>query len=165
MSSESIDKPSARWNDSRHGIILLIPKTPVTAPLECIPTIKDSLLRAFEPQPSSSQWVEVDAPQASSATVEPLQLRSLSNQEPRTAAQLPVQYLPDVASLPRPDEMLLRPPYYMIVRARGELRIDIECTHGPTLDVIANYLKRWCRTNHSLSTKVRALEVTRFLPR
>ncbi|KAH8174831.1 hypothetical protein LIA77_06250 [Sarocladium implicatum] len=159
VSSGSVDVPIARWDSPRRGIILSIPQTPITAPLECISSLKDNLLKAFEPQPSSNQWVQVDAAPDASATVEPLRLQSLSIKEPRTTAQQPIQYLPDAASLPRPDELLSRPPYYMIVRAVGELRIDVECTHSPTLDAIANYLKRWCRTNHSLSTKPPVVDI------
>lgn len=141
-------RPQAKWDDQRAGFILAIPTTAIITPLECIPTLKEDLRTAFD---LNSQTAQTPVTGAASAPVTALPV-TLPDHSIQTTRQ-PIQYLPDVASLPRPDELLQRVPYYMIVRTMGE-RIDIECTHSPSLNVLAAYLQRWCRTNHNLSTKV-----------
>ncbi len=58
------------------------------------------------------------------------------------------EFLPIAEALPRPDELLLKPPYHLIMRA-SHLEISIECSHSPTLQLLESYLKRWCRVNHN----------------
>ncbi|KAL2210777.1 hypothetical protein CC79DRAFT_1366159 [Sarocladium strictum] len=153
VSSGSLDRPQARWDDERGGITLDLPKTAIATPLEFIPIFKEELRTTFDEKPASSQVQdEEDAVIVDSATT-PLKDLSI-NPQPRPAV---VQYLPDASLIPRPDELLQRPPYLLHVRASGDHRVDIECTHSPSLQVLATYLKRWCRTNHNLSTKVRVV--------
>lgn len=146
MSAQSSDRAHATWEDQRAGFVLAIPKVAITLPIEHIPVIKEQLRATFDEKPSSAQTVETK-------TVPGV---DLSRQNSKTTARKSIQYLPDAAALHRPDELLQTPPYHIIVRAIGEIRIDIECSHGPSLDVLAAYLKRWCRTDHNLSTKVSA---------
>lgn len=141
-----------RWDDERSGIILDLPKSAIATPLEFIPIFREDLRTTFDKKPTSSQIQdEEDAVIVDSAT-KPLKDLSIN-----TRARPVVQYLPDASSIPRPDELLQRPPYLLHVRSSGDHRVYIECTHSPSLQVLATYLKRWCRTNHNLSTKVRVV--------
>ena len=144
MSAQSSDRAHATWEDQRGGFVLAVPKVAIALPNEHIPAIKEQLRTTFDKSLTSAQVVETEtAPGV-----------DLSLQSSKTTARKPVHYLPDAAALPRPDELLQALPYHLIIRAIGETLIDIECSHGPSLDVLAAYLKRWCRTNHNLSTKV-----------
>ncbi|KAG6013118.1 hypothetical protein E4U41_005149, partial [Claviceps citrina] len=54
-------------------------------------------------------------------------------------------HLPNVNSLPRPDDLLLRPPYHLHITHESCIRI--QCSHGPSLGFLDEYLRKWCRTN------------------
>lgn len=68
-----------------------------------------------------------------------------------------VEYLPSAESLPRPDDLLLQPPYHLSVRVYGSSEIDVQSSHGPSLELLAAYLKKWCRTNTMSTDRVRPL--------
>lgn len=55
--------------------------------------------------------------------------------------------LPDLALIPRPEELLRRPPYFILVRQDTENRVVIQGSHAPSLECMEAYLKRWCRGN------------------
>lgn len=69
-------------------------------------------------------------------------------ERPVPGAQKP-HYLPNVAALPRPDELLLKPPYHLIIHSDGRSLTELHCSHSPTLEFLADYLRRWCRVNHT----------------
>lgn len=49
--------------------------------------------------------------------------------------------------LERPEELSQRPPYRLVVRQEGRLRVVVEASHMGTLKVLEGYLGRWVRTN------------------
>lgn len=71
-------------------------------------------------------------------------------------------YMPSVTSLPPPDKLLLRPPYHMIVYGGHEVRV--QCSHGPSLEFLASYLKKWCRANTRRSDKVSPVTLISCFP-
>ena len=66
-------------------------------------------------------------------------------------------YFPDSNGLVRPDDLLLKPPYHMLIFSRGHHEVEVQCSHSPTLQFMADYLKRWCRVNHNQTNKVSLL--------
>lgn len=70
----------------------------------------------------------------------------------RAPARKP-QFFPTVASLPRPDDLLRQPPYHLLMHASGS-NVLVECSHSPTLQLLSDYLKQWCRANHNRTDKV-----------
>lgn len=72
-----------------------------------------------------------------------------------------MDYLPDPNTMPKPGTLLQRAPYHLFVYASGKNKIEIECSHSQTLEVLSEYLKRWCRINPNLTTKVRDAHVSR----
>lgn len=72
-----------------------------------------------------------------------------------------VDYLPDANTLPKPGTLLLKPPYHLFIHAIGNNKLEIQCSHSATLEVLSDYLKRWCRINPNLTTKVSQPHITR----
>jgi hypothetical protein len=146
------DKAATTWSEQRGGFVVNLPKKQVTQPAELFPTFQEQLLACFakkeKPQPSeikevagTDDWagVEVDTTTGTPKVVE----------APRTMASRPnVEFMPDMASLPRPDQLFLRPPYHLTLFP-GRPKIEVHGSHSPSLEFLAAYLKRWCRINHA----------------
>lgn len=70
--------------------------------------------------------------------------------------------IPDVSTISRPDDLLLKPPYHLIVKAHSQSSIEVECSHSPTLQFLSDYLQKWCRTNHNRTDTVRFFSLFYF---
>ncbi|KAI1164143.1 hypothetical protein F5B18DRAFT_650862 [Nemania serpens] len=68
--------------------------------------------------------------------------------------------LPTVETVPRPDDLLQRPPYHLLVHGASRTCVEVQCSHSPTLQFLAEYLKKWARTNHNNTTRPPCAEVT-----
>lgn len=145
------------WSEQRDGFVLSLPKKTVYQPAELFPVFRGGLLPCFEvkkkPQlpvrqadsGAADEWegVEVDA---TTGTAQVAQAPRASYAP--AAARPKVEFLPNMASLPRPDQLFLQPPYYLSL-IHGHHQIELHCSHSPTLELLAEYLKRWCRINHA----------------
>lgn len=150
---------STGWLEKRGGFVVSLPKKQVVQPGELYPVYKGGLLKCFEvgekphlavrPKAgdgdgaAGEDWVsmEVDAARGKAIVVE----------KPRGESQVSasvVEFLPSVESLPRPDLLFLQPSYYLTMVA-GRQSIELQCSHSPSLQLVADYFKRWCRVNHS----------------
>ncbi len=162
-------KGGTSWSEARDGFVLALPRSKVVQPAELFPIFRGGLLACFD-EPGKvvpvmerkaaaaaaaaaggDDWegVEVDTTTGKAEVTAPPPRR----QESATTARPRVEFLPVVASLPRPDELFLQPPYHLSL-SHGHQHIEVQCSHSPTLQLLADYLKRWCRVNHSDSRNV-----------
>ena len=115
-------------------------------PSELAPSFRGGLLGCFDKEPSpADDWADVKLESSGNATI--------AEKSPQPQATVPgtlavPEFLPNWESLPRPDDLLLRPPYYLTLDA-GTQQIQIEGSHSPSLKLLSDYLKRWCRVNHN----------------
>lgn len=73
-----------------------------------------------------------------------------------TATAAPVvERIPNLATIARPPDLLTTVPYILTVTQNGKDFIRIDCSHEPTLELLAAYLKKWNRTNPNDSQRVR----------
>lgn len=79
---------------------------------------------------------------------------SLNDRETSAKTTTGPDILPRADSLPRPDDLLSKPPYHLFVYARSAHEIEVQCSHSGTLKFLSEYFKKWRRVNHQLSTKV-----------
>ena len=123
---------------------------------------------ASRPAPTPSEHEETSyapPPETYSAPVS----HAPAPSHPISSAPLPVAkkggytYIPDVKSTPKPDDLLLKPPYYLIVYANNREKVEVECSHSPTLQFLADYLKKWVKINQQDRRKVRPPEACRAL--
>ncbi|KAL2124912.1 hypothetical protein VTJ04DRAFT_1277 [Mycothermus thermophilus] len=156
VASSPDQQASTSWSEERKGFVITLPKRRVLQPAELFPAFRGGLLACFE-QPKKPQtatpaaeskvaddWEGVDVVPGKTGQAEVV----IRGPPSLAAARNKVEFLPDVASLPRPDDLLLKPPYYLTLSHGGDM-IELQCSHSPTLTVLAEYLRKWCRTNHN----------------
>ncbi|KAG5950004.1 hypothetical protein E4U53_005575 [Claviceps sorghi] len=68
------------------------------------------------------------------------------------------EYLPNANLLPRPDELLLQPPYHLHITHDSSIRI--QGGHGPSLAFLEEYLGKWCRTNSQRTDRPPLVQLT-----
>lgn len=160
----SSQSAATSWSEQRNGFIISIPKKRVFVPTELFPVFRGALLTCFETPKSqlpvrqggasgaavaaADEWADV---KLDTATGKPEVIEKQTGAQ--TSSRTTVQFLPNVQSLPRPDELFLRPPYFLtVIPSSGE--IEIQGSHSPSLKFLADYLERWCRVNHHDTTAV-----------
>ncbi|KAL2271398.1 hypothetical protein VTJ83DRAFT_769 [Remersonia thermophila] len=153
----SSDQGSTSWSEERGGFVISLPKKMLVQPAELFPAFRGGLLACFDvpkqPQPLADRdWEGVEVVDGATGEAEVVIREgppsSSSSSKPAPTTRSKVEFLPNAASLPRPDELLLRPPYHLTLSHTGD-GIELQCSHSPTLKLLAEYLKKWCRTNHN----------------
>lgn len=180
-----VTSPGTAWSEERSAFILYLPqKNAVTVPGEFAAVYRGGLLDCFKEKPAADQkadgshteagtgitglahrpaaaggnggggddWadVEMDTTTGTAGVVETAT---------PAAATAKLEYLPSLDSLPRPDELFLRPPYHIIVADYSNKKITVQGSHSPSLQLLGEYMKRWCRINHQDSRSPPAVEV------
>ncbi|KAM0250300.1 hypothetical protein ACHAP5_002359 [Fusarium lateritium] len=148
------ERPSTKWSDASLGFVIYIPKLLVYQPAQYGGLFKEHLLEAFDKkEPSKSlpihsttgdEWADVGVDEPEERTTKP---SMTGNKAPA------IDYLPDPNTLPKPASLLQNAPYHLFVRASGSNNIEIECSHSQTLEILAEYLKRWTRINPNRTDK------------
>ncbi|KAG7128155.1 hypothetical protein HYQ45_012095 [Verticillium longisporum] len=131
------------WSDQRCGFIIHLPKKQIHSFSALYPKLRGDLLKCFTASsiqasgqpPAADDWagVEVDA-----GTGKPTVLEALVQQPQNHVGT--GEHLPNWGSLPRPDDLFLQPPYYLILHGSAS-QIEIECSHSPSLKLLSEYLK------------------------
>ena len=165
LDAASSSSASTTWSEQRGGFVLALPKTRIVQPAELFPVFRGALLTCFDKKPvrqavvtaataAADEWADVEMDTATgtpqvvdkAADHQPTTLPAQGSSTPRPARPA-VEFLPSTASLPRPDELFLRPPYHLSLLPLHK-EVEIQCSHSPTLKIIADYFGRWCRVNH-----------------
>ncbi|KAK4454525.1 hypothetical protein QBC34DRAFT_134918 [Podospora aff. communis PSN243] len=159
------DVGSTSWSEQRSGFVITLPKKKIFQPAELFPVFRGKLLACFESPKKAElpirqggagdEWADVEL---DTTTGKP-EVVEKPRAQPTSRSTTTVEFLPNVQSLPRPDELFLRPPYHLTVLP-GHNEIEIQCSHSPTLKVLSEYLKRWCRINHHDTTEPAAVQIT-----
>ncbi|KAF4462927.1 cytochrome family 51 (sterol 14-demethylase) [Fusarium albosuccineum] len=153
-------KASTVWSDARLGFVLYLPNTQVFQPAQFSGIFKEQLLDCFVEKKTTTsipihsttgdEWADVRAEDVSEKAVK---------QRPAKSEAPVIEYLPDPNTMPKPGTLLQRVPYHLFVCSSGKNRIEIECSHSQTLEVLSEYLKRWCRINPNITTKPPAVDI------
>lgn len=167
-----LDTAAVRWSNTRGGFVITLPKRRIQ-PTELFPIFRGQLETCFDvkvkQEPLSERgtaatddWADIAAetadegPKVVYETYHPIRIGRSSAQAASTSPYQPKPsaYLPSATSLPKPDELLLKPPYHLHVRQTGRGLIEIHGSHSPSLKLLADYLTKWCRVNHQDTTMV-----------
>jgi hypothetical protein len=62
--------------------------------------------------------------------------------------------IPEISTLPRPEELTKRPPYWLLVKQESPTKVVVQGSHTPSLACLEGYLKRWCRGEASRANRV-----------
>lgn len=151
------DRAATEWSDSRMGFVVFVPKTQVYQPAQFAQVFKEQLLECFGEKKSlpihsttGDEWADVGIEETTEGLVKAVEAKALA---------AVVEFLPDANNLPKPGTLLLKPPYHLIVSSYGGHKLEVQCSHSATLDVLHQYLKRWCKINPNLTNKVSRREV------
>jgi hypothetical protein len=107
--------------------------------------------------PSSSHAIEEKDPDAwahlslDSPETHPIRTPASTVARPNDVGE---DFLPEVSTIQRPEELLKRPPYWMVVRQESRTRVTVNGSHAGSLGVLEAYLKRWCRGEVGLVDRV-----------
>lgn len=155
------DSAVTYFSEALRGFIVALPNDEIHPIAQFKATFKDQLLTCLEKKSLAvrstpgDEWTDVGA-----AAQE--ERRPIVN-EPVSAAPN-VEFLPDPESLPRPSTLLLKPPYHLFIYGMGD-KMQIQCSHTPTLDFLSTYLKKWSKVNPNLINKVITCHDYAFVPR
>jgi hypothetical protein len=149
---------SVRWSEERSAFMISLPKRAITSSTEFFPIFRSGLISCFEDEkPSQTKeattnddWTDVDCADSKPESEKPMRPTTGS---PATGPPRADNF-PDLLSLPRPDELLSRPPYHLIVWGYDGQKVEVQSSHSMSLKLIADYLRRSCRVNHNDTRKV-----------
>ncbi|TKW60241.1 hypothetical protein CTA1_4766 [Colletotrichum tanaceti] len=152
------DDASTAWSEERGGFVVYIPRHERILPVNLQPLFQAELkdcfadqkqLPPYSPSPRAVDWSEVDMDTRINrlSVCAPVPHRRGSTVS-STGTQPPADFMPRADALPRPDDLLLKPPYHLMIYSRGAHEIEVQCSHAATLRFLADYFKRWRRTNH-----------------
>lgn len=158
-------KPALEWSKQRGGFIVSIPRIARYGGDDCREFFEGAIRKTLEDPPAAAvPPVTLEDGGAASGEViaskdagDDWETVHVGAPAPAAAARASFpkpEYLPLVGALPRPDDLLLRPPYNLRVQASYET-VTVECSHSPTLQLLHDYLAQWCRVNHNRTDKVR----------
>ncbi|KAK1714646.1 hypothetical protein BDP67DRAFT_512635 [Colletotrichum lupini] len=166
----SDEHASTAWSDDKGGFLITLPKLRLITPMDLHPLFKSEIKDCFADHhkqlpPYSASPTEDWADLEMDARLNRLSVGGTGHLRQRasissTASRGPqADFMPKADALPRPDELLQKVPYHLIVYSRGAHEIEIQGSHSATLKFLADYFKKWRRTNHQISSKPPAVEV------
>ncbi|KAI0121681.1 hypothetical protein BJ170DRAFT_132890 [Xylariales sp. AK1849] len=146
-------QPAVKWSSERSGFIINPPQGHMASSMEIEPLFIGQLLRCFDEKANPAlvnDWADVSM---DASTGQP------AISEDTTFLTPEFHTLPGCATLARPDELVLKPPYHLVVHDRGTTLVEVQGSHSPSLVLLSEYLKKWCRVNHQDSRKPPCVEV------
>ncbi|KAI0164570.1 hypothetical protein GGR57DRAFT_449775 [Xylariaceae sp. FL1272] len=154
------------WLEARKSFLIGLPKHPVPTPSHMQSLFRGALLSCFDentkisaisetPSSAVDDWsdVSVDTRTGNAAVID------LPNRQAASQAIPEFDIMPDIDTLPRPDDLTMEPPYYLAVHDGGKSLVEVQCSHSPTLEFLSKYLQRFCRINHNDSRKPPVVEL------
>ncbi|KAI1266946.1 hypothetical protein F5Y18DRAFT_352796 [Xylariaceae sp. FL1019] len=150
------------WSEARNSFLIGLPKRPISTPSHMQSLFRGALLRCFDERTrtsatSSTPFSAVD--DWSDVLVDEKTGAAAAIDLPKRQAAIPeFDIMPDIDTVPRPDDLGLKPPYYLTVHDSKQL-VDVQCSHSPTLEFLSKYLHRFIRLNHNDSRKPPVVEL------
>ncbi|KAJ7170486.1 hypothetical protein C8R43DRAFT_1120911 [Mycena crocata] len=151
-----INRPTTTWNAKLATFHLCVPKTDPVSQSKLDSSFEKDFENLFntEIDAKDGDWADVAAetrvvgkPIVNEATIP-------SASEPPAVARLPV-----LDGLARPRDLFTSTgPYILIVEERGAM-IVVQCSHEPSLELLAAYLNKWSKPNPNDSLKRSILKV------
>lgn len=153
------------WSQERQAFVIELCQPPIPDMYSLQNIFGKELFECFKEKSPTATLVQRSAARAGDdwADVEvdtetgtPAVIEQASN--PAQSLQLPSRprydTIPDLSAIARPDELLLQPPYHLTVTSSNSRFVEVQCSHSPTLQFLAEYLQKWCKTNAQDNRKV-----------
>lgn len=143
-------RPKTTFSSKTSSFTISIPKKPMSIPSKAASGFQSDFQDLFNQKPTvprtstsrDDEWAAVD---------ETGEAQSIS----MGMKEMEIDSLPSIDTLPRPD-VLFRTltPYLVHVTLTSSTKITVNATHGPTLHLLSEYLKRWTKADNRDSRKV-----------
>ncbi|KAE9376474.1 hypothetical protein N431DRAFT_542103 [Stipitochalara longipes BDJ] len=171
--SMTSNRPVTAWRANKSIFVIALPKGKIPYESTVLAGFASDLLTLFTASPMMvaagshdgagpskqaaeevDDWADLDLGSPESHTVVP----SRHKQESAKMDSLP-DVIPELARIPRPEELTRKPPYWILVRQEGRQRVVIQGSHAPSLACLDEYLKRWCRGEVGRSDRPPVVEI------
>jgi hypothetical protein len=147
QTAERITVPITKWNTKLATFQLCVPKAEPVSQSQLDSSYDKSFENLFNASAKDDDWADVVVEKQVPAT--PTAGAAFSSSSGPSVARLPV-----LDALSRPPELFKTTgPYILIVEERVP-NIVIQCSHEPSLELIAAYLNKWGKSNPNDSLKV-----------
>lgn len=152
-------KPSTTWSKDRDAFIIHLPNEIMPPTSELVSIFQNQIPAVFQP---THRLTSSSPPQAEGSGTggvsrgfdnDAAMALSSTDLPPHTAGPT-ITKIPNANDLPKPDQLLAKPPYYLILYAGVRTKVEVECSHTQTLVFLSEYLKQWCKENHNSPDKV-----------
>ncbi|PMD49004.1 hypothetical protein L207DRAFT_560531 [Hyaloscypha variabilis F] len=171
--SSTSTRPVTTWRANKSVFVIALPKGKIPYESTVLAGFTSDLLTLFTASPimaaadskeavgantqvadEADDWADLDLGSLESHTAVP----SRPKQESIQVDSLP-DVIPELARIPRPEELTRKPPYWILVRQEGRQRVVIQGSHAPSLACLDEYLKRWCRGEVGRSDRPPVVEI------
>ncbi|KAI1097863.1 hypothetical protein F4804DRAFT_351053 [Jackrogersella minutella] len=135
------------WSSREGRLNVNLPRGKILSSTELQPLFKNKLLHCFDDHqlpPDDWEDLSVDVDQKPAVTAS----RQFSD------------VLPGIAVIPRPDQLLLKPSYHLTVYGGSKTKVEVQCSHSPTLELLADYLKKWCKSDFQDTRRPLVVDIT-----
>ncbi|OCK83714.1 hypothetical protein K432DRAFT_321727 [Lepidopterella palustris CBS 459.81] len=166
---DGTDRPTTKWTSEKSAFTIFLPKSGTHHQSTMAAGFNGDFLACFQPEPvpriplaskfemPDDSWADIETDSAvASGRIEPPKETASSTTAP---AKVVVDRLPDASLLERPEYLMLKPPYHLILSAYLK-EMTVQCSHPPTLKVIEEYLKRWTKRDNGTVNRPQAVVLT-----
>jgi hypothetical protein len=159
--------PTTAWFPNKLVFVIALPKGELPRGQTVLAGFSSDLLKLFTDSPpmgatpgdtlesaeDPEDWADLDLGSPESHPI----MTPSSKQAPGPpglSIQVGEDPIPEISTIPRPEELIRKPPYWMVVRQENRMRVVVQGSHGPSLILLDAYLKRWCRGEVARSDRV-----------
>ncbi|KAF2807624.1 uncharacterized protein BDZ99DRAFT_522249 [Mytilinidion resinicola] len=166
-------RPTATWTAPQSAFTIYLPKGPLALTSALSSGFSEDLLACLDPpvdptplsqrQVPDDSWADIEVDSTSGTISTRDTAPSITNAQNKgpAAAAAELDTLPDVATLPRPEYLALKPPYHMIITHSPHAKeMSIQCSHPPSLKVVEGYLERWTKRDNNTVNRPPAATLT-----
>ncbi|RFU26759.1 hypothetical protein B7463_g9579, partial [Scytalidium lignicola] len=178
VSTAPSNRPTTTWSRQKSSFIIYLPKARPPSQQTTLAGFNSDLLPQFASSPSATSPVlpattnlptsagANDGPDAwadlglDTIPSKPIPHRVIQENARVDEINLDPEPLPDLALIARPEELLSRPPYRLIVRQQGYGKVEVQASHQESLMLLEKYLKRWVRHSVNFTDKPPLVKIT-----
>ncbi|KAI5919418.1 hypothetical protein F4810DRAFT_503404 [Camillea tinctor] len=152
------DQLALSWSNERTGFLLALPRGPISSSIQMEAVFKAALLDCFAEKATqimadTDDWADVSVDKTGKPNV-----AGYENTQPSKVSRQEFDTLPHISLLPRPDDLLMNPPYHLVVYSSQSL-VEVYCSHSPTLQLLSEYLEKWCRVDSQKVNRPPSVEI------
>ncbi|KAI1332448.1 hypothetical protein F5Y16DRAFT_357816 [Xylariaceae sp. FL0255] len=142
------------WSEQQQGFVIAFAKGPIPSQSHLRSLFSGELIQCFDKTSSTSEVVPAATDDWADVSVDNTTGKpGVAELPERPKGPSIPDSIPDIHTVARPDDLLLKPPYHLVVYDMGRSLVEVQCSHSPTLVFLSEYLKKWSKINHNNTKK------------